>query len=159
MAMQMGGPEAQPVCPRDAAPLPPELAGWESRKPMTAATDGASLAGATLAPGAAVDLVLPPTPAVTYVLRPSRPGGSVSHGGMAKVVIGDAGTYRVAIGSAAWIDVVKDGISLESVAHGHGPACSGVRKMVDFALQPGSYVLQIVGNGAATLPLTIVKLP
>ncbi len=158
-AARMPMAEAQPVCPRDAAPIPPEFAGWTSRKPMTAAVDSASLANTSLASGAAIDLALAPTPAVTYALRPSRPGGSVSHGGMAIVTIGEAGTYRVAIGSAAWLDIVKDGASLESVGHGHGPACSGIRKMVDFALKPGSYVLQIVGNGSATLPLTIVKLP
>ncbi|WEK01827.1 MAG: homogentisate 1,2-dioxygenase [Candidatus Sphingomonas phytovorans] len=158
-AARMPMAEAQPVCPRDAAPIPPELAGWPSRKPMAAAVDSASLANTTLAPGAAVDLALTPTPAVTYVLRPSRPGGSVSHGGMATVTIGEAGTFRVAIGSAAWLDIVRDGASLESVGHGHGPACSGIRKMVDFALKPGSYILQIVGNGSATLPLAIVKLP
>lgn len=158
-AAHMPMPEAQPTCPRDAAPIPPELAGWSGRKPMTAAIDAASLAGAPLTPGNAVDLALAPTPGVTYVLRPSRPGGSVSHGGMVAITIGEAGTYRVAIGSAAWLDIVRDGASLESVGHGHGPACSGIRKMVDFALKPGSYVLQIVGNGATTLPLTIVKLP
>ncbi|WCM29448.1 homogentisate 1,2-dioxygenase [Sphingomonas sp. QA11] len=158
-AARMPMAEAQPVCPRDAAPVPAEFAGWPSRKPMAAAVDSASLANTTLAPGAAVDLALAPTPAVTYALRPSRPGGSVSHGGMATVTISEAGTYRVAIGSAAWLDIVRDGASLESVGHGHGPACSGIRKMVDFTLKPGSYVLQIVGNGATTLPLTIVKLP
>jgi hypothetical protein len=107
----------------------------------------------------AVDLALAPTPGVTYALRPAHPGGSVSHGGMVNLTIADAGKYRIGIGSGAWIDLVRDGVSLDSVGHGHGPACSGIRKMVDFALTPGRYVLQIAGNGEATLPLIVARLP
>ncbi|MEO9132132.1 MAG: homogentisate 1,2-dioxygenase [Sphingomonas sp.] len=151
--------EGQPVCPRDAVPIPAELAAWASRKPMAAAVDAASLPGVTVTPGMAVDLGLAPTPGVTYTLRPSHPGGSVSHGGMATLTVAEAGKYEIGIGSGAWIDLVKDGVSLGSVGHGHGPACSGIRKMVDFALQPGSYVLQVAGNGEATLPLIFARLP
>lgn len=149
---------AAPVCPRDAEPVPATMASWADRKALTAALDEASLGSAVLAPGVAVDLALASTPAVSYVLRPSHPGGSVSHGGMLTFTVDSAGTYRVAIGSGAWIDVVANKTSLESVAHGHGPNCSGIRKMVDFALQPGAYVLQIAGNGTATLPVLIAKL-
>jgi hypothetical protein len=154
----MAAPAAAPVCPRDAEPVPATLASWADRKPLTAATDEASLGKAVLAPGIAVDLALAATPAMTYVIRPSHPGGSVSHGGMLRFTVDSAGTYRVAIGSGAWVDVVANKTSLESVAHGHGPNCSGIRKMVDFALQPGTYVLQVAGNGTATLPVLIAKL-
>jgi hypothetical protein len=149
---------AAPVCPRDAEPVPATLAAWADRRPLAAATYSASLGAAVLVPGTAVDLALAGTPGVAYVVRPSHPGGSVSHGGMLRFTIASAGTYRVAIGSGAWLDVVANGTSLESVAHGHGPNCSGIRKMVDFALQPGGYVLQIAGNGTATLPVLIAKL-
>jgi hypothetical protein len=155
----MAMPQAAPVCPRDAEPIPTALGAWADRKPLTAATDKASLGKAVLAPGTAVDLALADTPVVTYVIRPSHPGGSVSHGGMLTLTVDSPGTYRVAIGSGAWLDLVKDGTSLESVGHGHGPACSGIRKMVDFALQPGDYVLQVAGNGDARLPLLIAKMP
>jgi len=151
-------PQAAPVCPRDAEPIPATLAAWSDKKPLMSATDEASLGKTVLAPGVAVDLALADTPAVTYIVRPSHPGGSVSHGGMLSFTVDSAGTYRVAIGAGAWLDVVKDKISLESVGHGHGPNCSGIRKMVDFALQPGGYVLQIAGNGDAHIPILIAKL-
>lgn len=151
-------PMAAPVCPRDAEPIPASLAGWSTKTPVTAATDAASVGQAALVPGAAVDLALADTPAVNYVVRPSHPGGSVSHGGLANLVIATAGTYRVAIGSGAWVDLVKGNTSLESVGHGHGPNCSGIRKMVDFTLQPGSYILQIAGNGEARVPVLVAKL-
>ncbi len=151
--------QTEPNCPGDAAPIPAELTGWQARTPLAAATDMAGLAGATIAPGKAVDLALRPTPEVRYVLRPERPGGSVSNGGMLRITIAAAGTYRVGIGSAAWLDMVRDGAALESVGHGRGPACSGIRKMVDFALQPGDYVLQLVGNGTPTMPVIVTRLP
>jgi len=152
-------PMAAPVCPQNAEPIPPELSSWSHKTPLTAARDEASLGSAVLAPGAAVELTLAETPAVSYIVRPSHPGGSVSHGGMLGVAIATPGTYRVAIGSGAWVDLVKGKILLESTGHGHGPNCSGIRKMVDFALQPGSYVLQIAGNGEAHIPVLIAKLP
>jgi hypothetical protein len=151
-------PSAPVVCPRDAEPLPQALSAWADRKPLTAATGEASLGKAILTPGIAVDLALADTPAVAYIVRPSHPGGSVSHGGMLAFAIDSAGIYRVAIGSGSWIDLVKDTALLESVGHGHGPNCSGIRKMVDFALQPGAYVLQIAGNGDAHIPVLIAKI-
>jgi hypothetical protein len=48
---------------------------------------------------------------------------------------------------------------LTSIAHGHGPDCSGIRKMVDFRLEAGSYVLQIVGNGAPTVRVLVASVP
>lgn len=149
---------AAPVCPRDAEPIPLMLAGWSSKTPLDAATDAASLAKAVVMPGTAYTLSLAETPMVAFPVRPSHPGGSVSHSGLVRFTVARAGTYRVAIGSGAWLDVVRDTTSLESVGHGHGPNCSGIRKMVDFALQPGTYTVQIAGNGAASIPLLIARL-
>ncbi|ABE63535.1 hypothetical protein Nham_2757 [Nitrobacter hamburgensis X14] len=59
----------------------------------------------------------------------------------------EAGTYRVALDSAAWIDLVRGRQAVISIAHGHGPACTGIRKIVDFPLAPGLYTLQIAANG------------
>lgn len=151
--------QAEAQCPADAAPLPAELSGWATRTPLTAAVNTGELARSTLTPGKAVDLALKPTPQVSYVLRPENPGGSVSNGGMAGFTVDRAGVYRVAIGTAAWIDVVHEGKAAMSVGHGHGPACSGIRKMVDFKLEPGSYVLEIAGNGSPVISVLVTPLP
>lgn len=153
------GMVAAPKCPADAEPMPPALAGWSKRTAMAAATDAKSLDKGWLAPGVAVDLQLVQTPQVAYVKRPDHPGGSVSYGGMIAFATDHAGTVRVAIGSGAWIDVIDaDGKEMISTAHGHGPNCSGIRKMVDFPMKPGHYVIEIAGNGAATLPLIVAPL-
>jgi hypothetical protein len=150
---------ASVTCPATPATLPPELTGWAGRAPILAATDASGLAAATLMPGKGADVSLKPTPEVHYPLRPSHPGGSVSSGGLLAFEVATAGTYRVAIGSGAWIEVVRDGASLQSTAHGHGPACSGIGKMVDFPLTQGRYMLEIAGNGAPSIAVLVTRVP
>ena len=41
--------------------------------------------------------------------------------------------------------------------HGHGPDCTGIRKIVSYTLQPGDYILQLVGSG--TPEMTALVLP
>jgi len=146
------------ACP-STVDLPAELAGWNTREPLKAGKSADKLDNATLGIGTAVDAALLGTPDVKYASRPEKPGGSVSYGGLFAFTAQEAGRFRVALGSGAWIDVVRDGETVESVAHGHGPECSGVRKMVDFDLAPGTYTLQIAANGQPDLALLVTRLP
>lgn len=155
---QMGEHSAQ-TCPADPVAPPPELAGWVGRVPVTAAGKPDALVAATITPGKGADVTLLSAPDVTYPVRPSHPGGTVSYGGLIGFTVTQAGTYRVGIGSGAWLEMVRDGKALDSIAHSPGPACTGLRKMVDFALTPGSYLLEISGNGAPTLPVLVTRLP
>lgn len=98
-----------------------------------------------------------PSPAVNLppALRPweeqvAQPGpllpgrvGTIPTGQAVTLRIAEAGTYGVALGIGAWIDVARDGRSLDSVGHGHGPACSTIRKIVDFRLEPGTYTVTL----------------
>jgi hypothetical protein len=146
-------------CTTAQVALPPELSGWASRVPLSAARDKAGLDRAVLTPGKALTAKLVQTGGVRYPLRPEKPGGSVSYGGLLSFSIREAGNYRVALGSGAWIDVVRDGKPVPSIAHGHGPDCSGIRKTVNFTLTPGRYLLQLSANGTETLPVMIARLP
>lgn len=112
-----------------------------------------------LAPGKAVSLTLLPTPKVTYPLRPEKPGGTVSFGGLLRFTVAEEGIWRVALSSGAWVDVVKDGKAATSVAHGRGPDCSGIRKMVDYRLAPGTYTLQVAANGSDSMTLMVARQP
>ncbi|SFG39673.1 hypothetical protein SAMN05518801_12216 [Novosphingobium sp. CF614] len=149
----------QSACPNGAAALPAELAAWPDRTGLKAGTDFSKLGGARIAPGHAIDAGLSPTPDIRYAFRPEKPGGSVSFGGLYALNIKEPGTYRIALGSAAWIDLAHGGKAVPSSAHGHGPDCSGIRKMVDFALTPGRYVLQISANASNSMPLLVTRLP
>src|SRR3546814_11240362 len=64
---------------------------------------------------------------------------------MIPVEVKKAGRLIVALDAGAWIDLVRDGAAQKSITHGHGPACSGIRKMVEYDVTPGRYQLQI-GN-------------
>lgn len=150
----------QPACPTGAsAPaLPAELSGWLTPREVKAASNADGLSAAAIKVGEAAETALLQTPTVTYVSRPEKPGGSVSYGGLLQFAVQDAGTYRVALGSGAWIDVLHNGAAVTSTAHGHGPDCSGIRKMVDFALEPGTYVLQLSANAGEKLPVMVARL-
>lgn len=146
--------QAAAVCPATPAPLPAELAGWATTTSVAAGTTPASL---TI--GRRAHATLLPSGGVRLAATTAHPPAADTHGGVFAVEVPRAGRYRVALGAGVWIDVVRDGHALASVAHGHGPACSPVRKMVDFDLQPGRYLMQVVGVPAATLDLLVAPLP
>lgn len=148
-----------PATPACAAPVAStgDYAAWNQPKALIAGREAAAPAMLTL--GGAAQVALSATPDVHYAHRPEKPGGSVSYGGLLALDIAKAGTYRIALGSAAWLDVVgKDG-PLLSIAHGHGPDCTGIRKMVDFTLEPGRYLVQISANGAPSVIVLAIPVP
>lgn len=153
---QTGGGALACTAPAD---LPASLASWPAAVPMKAAADRNGLDAARLTPGQAVQLMLLQTSKVAFPLQPKKPGGTASYGGLMQFAVKEEGVWRVALGSGAWIDVVKDGKALPSIAHGHGPACSGIRKMVDFSLSPGTYILQVAASGTETLTVMAAHQP
>lgn len=144
---------AAPACPATPAATPRGMEGWSRPGPAAA---GANPSQPTLlVPGTAVRAKLLPVSGVTYAARPAKPGAATSHGGVFAFDVARAGRYRVALGSAAWIDVLRGTTPVVSVAHGHGPACSTIRKMVDFDLTPGRHLVQITGSEAAAVTLMV----
>ena len=157
-AAPVAGQTPAPACSTPGA-LPPELAGWASPRPLTAATTGKELGLATLPLGAAVRTSLAPTPRVAFVVTPEHQPAADTRSGLFVITVIESGTYRIALGAPAWIDVLADGKPVASIAHGHGPACTGVRKLVDFSLRPGRYVLQVSGTTEAALTLMVARHP
>lgn len=133
--------------------------GWDAPVALRAAAERGTLSKSRLQAGQAVRLILLPTPKLRFQVQPVKLGASTSFGGMAQIEISAAGLYRVSLGTAAWIDLVTGDKAIMSIAHEHGPQCSGIRKMVDFRLSPGRYVLQIAGNGAPETTLLVAHLP
>jgi hypothetical protein len=156
----MAQEEPQPTsCAQTDKALPQEMAGWAEKADLTAAPDAAGLAKAELVIGLGENVTLLHTPQVTYPMQPLKPGGSVSYGGLLGLTIKQAGTYRIGLSSGAWIDVVKDETLVQSTGHGHGPACSTLRKIVDFPLEPGRYIIQVSANSDATLATMVWRQP
>lgn len=133
--------------------MPPGLAGWSPAVPVSAASTPV-----TLPIGQGVRATLLPVASVKLAVATDRSTAGTSAGVFA-FTVRQPGRYRVALGAGVWIDVVGGGRALPAVAHGHGPACSPVRKMVDFDLGPGAYRLQVVGSAAPVVDLMIARLP
>lgn len=149
--------QSAPACPATPAALPSGMAGWSTPAPAKAAATDA--AAHPIVAGKAARATLSPAAQVTFVPPLAKAAAVDTFGGLLAVDVTAAGRYRVALGAGAWIDVVRDGKALTSVAHGHGPECSGIRKMVDFDLAPGRYVLQLSGASDKAVTVMVVKLP
>lgn len=151
---------AQESASQCAAPATPEgaLAPWADQASVITGADRPSAGVPAIEPGRTMQMTLHPAAAMQYPATPGK-AGDTGYGGLATVDIQEAGTFRVALGSGAWVDLVSDGNAVESIAHGHGPECSGIRKMVDFKLEAGPHTLQIAGNGEAETKVLVVRLP
>ncbi|WP_156678749.1 homogentisate 1,2-dioxygenase [Sphingomonas profundi] len=157
--LALAAPAAQAAdapCPAVPAPPPAGMEAWARKTGFPPfATAGTSAAAAVTIPiGEARGLFLQEA-AVRYPVPPAKPAPAQTRGGIAAFDVPTAGIYRVALDAGAWVDVVRDGKALPSIAHAHGPACSGIRKMVDFRLEQGRHLLQIAGNPTPTIRLMV----
>jgi len=118
---------AAPACKAFDTVLPRPLSGW-------------TRAGRVLDTGHAVTL--------------ARSGDSIR----TTMRIRKAGTFGIALSEAGWIDVAPlRGKPLESVAHGHGPDCSTIRKIVRYKLRPGTYRVTVNKLKATRARLMLVS--
>ena len=140
------------TCPVEGV-IPRELDGWRIAAPVVA-----DRMPVPIAVGQGVRATLLPTSEVSFPVAPSRPAAAGTSGGAFAFEVARTGRYRVALGSGAWIEVVRAGRALPSVSHAHGPECSPVRKMVDFDLKAGRYLLEVAGNPTTALGLMIARL-
>jgi hypothetical protein len=140
-----------PTCQAIDTSIPAELAAWRTPSALTG----------SLRPGAAVQVPLQPigeirmAPDMPIAPHEARDGGATT-GARLDLEIATAGTYRVALDRAIWIDLVRDGQAVRSAANGHGPACSSIHKTIDFTLAPGRYVIQLSGTTAAVARLLVI---
>lgn len=137
--------------------LPAPLSAWKTRTDLAAAGKASELKNAALPIGKAVNGQLKRTPDVKFTVLPEKPGGSVSYGGMYQLVIKEAGAYQISLGSGAWIDVFSGKTVLQSSAHAPGPACTTLRKTVQFPLKAQTYTVQLSGNGDPVLPVMVTR--
>ncbi len=148
---------AAPACTAMDAALPPGIADWNGGAMLATGAAADSAASVQLDKGYAA--TLKQKAHVAFAVEPEKPGGSVSYSGLFAFDAPEAGNYVIALGTAAWIDVVEDGKALEPLSFGHGPACTTIRKMVVYGLKPGRHLLQIAGNGGPSAKLLVAKQP
>jgi hypothetical protein len=80
-------------------------------------------------------------------------------GGVARLHVPTAGTYRIALDQSGWIDVVGEHGVIPSSDFAGGSACRAPHKLVQFELPAGELLLQLsgVGNAAVKLTVTLVS--
>lgn len=153
-AAAFAAPAEKPGAACPVAPvLPPELADWSrnaSGKTIYAYGDDLGADWSPLGP-ARTALPLHKFESLRYGIAPERKPDVYKFGGMIPIDVKKAGRLIIALDAGAWIDLIREGAVVKSVAHGHGPACSGIRKMVEFDVTPGRYQLQIVNAPAASI--------
>jgi hypothetical protein len=67
-------------------------------------------------------------------------------------------TFGIALDQPGWIDVSPQrGKTLASAAHGHGPSCSTIRKIVRYKLRPGTYRVVVSRLKADRARLMLVR--
>lgn len=74
------------------------------------------------------------------------------------ITIRKSGIFGVALDQPGWIDVTPArGKPLDSAAHGHGPECSTIRKIVRYRLRPGAYRVSATKLTADRAKLMLVR--
>ena len=150
----VGQDAALPCATVDGALAAP-FAGWTPRSELVSAARPA----AALTLGRAVNAALHPAAQLALAMTPDKPPAPGGQGGMLSLPANQPGVYAVALGTGAWIDVLKDGAPVASTAHSRGPACSSIHKVVDFPLQPGAYVIQISGGADSAVAILVARRP
>lgn len=145
LLLQTAPAAAAPVCTATVAP-PAGLEAWSTAPGTTADA---------IAPGKNIALTLQPIDSMTFPVPLERKPTPGTFGGVYHVTVAAAGTYRVVLQNGAWIDLVRDGKSLTSAGHMEGAPCSGIRKIVDFDLQPGTYIVQLSNARTAQMRVLI----
>lgn len=131
-------------------PVPAEWAGWESPSPVSE--------NGVISVGTAWNFTLAP---VAQVPLTGFDGKELPEGSMGAALTFTApqdGTYLITVADPMWIDVIgPDGV-VESSAHGHGPDCSGIGKIVHFPLKAGAYRLELSAGQTGASRLMIKAL-
>jgi hypothetical protein len=133
--------DAATACKATDAALPPALAGWNAAQDR-------------LAPGRAVLVDTVDAATLTDLPAGHRPGRAAT----VSFTVASAGTYGIALDQGGWIDVAPaaGGAPLASASHGHGPACSSIRKIVRFQLTPGNWRLALTGLAGAQARVMLI---
>lgn len=143
-ALLLAQAAAAPACPATPAKLPVDLAGWTA-----SATDLASMRAVM------VPTMDPATVRLADVVPPKQPGRMA----LSTFRVRARGSYGIALGSKGWIDLYRVGnrTPLTSTRHGHGPDCSGIRKIVRFTLAPGEYRVVVGGLEGPNAKMMLVR--
>ncbi|PZA13573.1 hypothetical protein DNX69_04225 [Rhodopseudomonas palustris] len=129
------------------------------RASLTASDRMQSASGQTLdaLPNRTIVLSLKPAADASLPKPPERSSAPGRFAGFIRIKqVSEAGTYTVALSTAAWVDAVQGDQPLKPSGFRGATNCDGVRKLVRYQLSAGELLLQISGVSAETIALTIM---
>jgi len=136
-------------------PLATELA-WMQATEVEAVKSGGEIAAA---PSKAIALKLTPTKETSFPVKPSIKEGALgedSYSGFFTIkALPKKAVYQVTLSKHAWIDVVQDGKSAETVAFTGRGECPIVRKSVRFELSARPVTIMVAGSDVETVKVAI----
>jgi len=147
-ALAQADAKSAPACPEKPVIAEP----WTSWTRSGTAIAGHDVAGApALILGKPVTATLHPVAHVQFAADPARVPDAKSYAGLFRLSLKAPARVGIALSAGAWVDVVTGKTPAASVDHGHGATCSGIRKIVWFALPAGIHMVQIANAGAETI--------
>jgi hypothetical protein len=108
-----------------------------------------------LQPGQSAELGLLVQRSVVLATKEGREGWMDRYAGLAALDVDRPGKLDIVLSSRAYVDLVKDGTTLQSIEHDR-VRCPGMFKRVTFEVQPGRHVIQITGSQARSIRIGLV---
>ena len=129
-----------------------------SAQNLTAARDGSSLPA--MEADRLYDLALTPQDQVQFPVPPGKKMlADGAYAGFARLHVPAAGTYRIALDQAFWVDVVDGVEPVRSADFTGQPGCRAPHKIVQYQLHGGDYTLQLSGAVSAHVLITLTQVP
>lgn len=124
---------------------------WTSWNQSGSMTAGGTVAGApSLILGKPVTATLRPGAQVQFPVAPGK-NEAKSWGGLFALSLNIPARVGIGLSGPAWVDMVSGDAVVASTTHGHGPDCSGIRKIVWFDLPAGKHLVQIANAPGDTI--------
>ncbi len=142
-------------------PVKPVLeAPWEAWAVLRPGKAGHQAGDAkTLLLGSALTASLHPIAHVQYPAKAGKPVTAGTFGGIFRLNLAKPSRVGIALSGAAWLDVVTGTTAAVSLDHGHGPDCSGIRKIVWFDLPKGANLVQIANAPGDSIRIMAIEKP
>ena len=130
-----------------------------SGTPRPVAASQEASAAPQLVPDALYELALKPQQQVALSVPPGKKARTDGvFAGLARLHVTAAGTYRISLAAAGWIDVVGATGPLAAADHAGG-GCEAPHKVVQFELPAGDLLLQLSSVADPRIRLTLTRAP
>jgi hypothetical protein len=129
---------------------------WPIDRERALLADAKPVSMGAYVPDQSVRLNLSPITDIKLPTEPSRQPKPNTYAGFVRhAAPPHAGTFRITLSEAGWIDVRQDGREIRSGPFSGVTGCEGVRKSVKFDLMPSPFIVEITGSPAKAIAIAV----